>query len=1639
MALLLYKLTRAWAALQLCAALTVPAALACARLCSCSLRASVDAASQTCAEGATPTQQPYSVQSPLSGGSNLFFATSSSPSPGHSVEHPNLQQLQHQLQQQLQQQPGLPALLAATGFGGSPVRLDISHHVHGRVEVGVAWPGIDGTGSPGATAQAPSHDLQLSSQAHSPEMGAAAGVAAGVVAAAAAAASNVGEHAVRHSVQTIHPLLGLEVQQQQWQEQQQAWAKPCAVDMAFEPSFGLTAGAAAGGSMPSDSLRGSYASLQEPALGLAAAAGSLGSELQHPPPLELASLQHAEELLVQHSPDTQQQPAAAADGPSAASSTSPHSLASTAEQGRRQRQRWQVQPLSCSPPGSADVSEAPSRQCTPAAGGTPPRSPSSLEVLRSVGERVQHLLEHLQVQTLSRQTSASSRQGSRSPVASLAGRPVQGPPTSPGAPPLPRTTRRISSGCASSSSGANDPLGNESVAVAAAYQVVGQPTAEQQLVQLQKQLPAVVVVPRASDVQQHSHHKELEAAYSPVQPDTGGSPQQDEQSLVVEPCSPAAAVQRQLAMQWSAHDFVDAAAVLAVEEHRSQDPPQQQQLCADAVSQELDLQLEQQGQGLVCASGYTQLLQELQGSTEMQPLRQLQCGEDAADERQVLPLTQLPPTSTQVLQPSQAVEALSAESSSNSFRSADDHAGQTMGADALQSHQLPLHLQQDETEQSAVEPHTSSGASAEPAAAHGADSSAWQALELAGSLSAPPAGQMPPAVSAAAHSSSAPGRPLPPEKQPQQQEEDEVPGQEPAHPWCVVGRTAVLPQDAPVKGDILMEGVADCPDDSSSKLLSAAVSSAPQCAAEQERQLQLGAMQMPHVATQESPRQRQPPQSQLQQQTQQEEHVQPPSAVQDMSHPAGMQQPEPGMQALCAVQVQDSGFDLREQLHPSCEQRGADASTLDDITGGVLADGSTGTAAEPLQPTMLGVAGAALDTFSMQYNDLFQLPPAAAQGTGGLGTQNSAASLNSASTQAAVTAPVSAVVASAQQAALLASGGAAGMSRVDQALEKLHSLRTTLRSISSSGGAGGGGEHNSLPCNFAGASLSGSRTASPCLGSREPSSSMLQLPVQRSSGVLSNEHSAQALTAGVGCHLPASTSFGGGSETGSALASAKDWIRQISQRLQQVSSSTPEVLDAVPGGAAGTGSASGLAAVADAGAADSGGAVMPSNSAGEVSSAAWATQVAAADGQDSSMPRSHQEASEPGAGGNRQPTSLPECCIPAGGLRSDEGLPLDSQHQPLAAASVEHPQEQATADSAAWSTLTASTSSSASSVGSQQLPNLQEAQQQGSHEPDVQEVHASGAADRAASPSEGSVAGTPGGVAPTQQQLLTENRMLQPASEQQPSSPQQQQQQPREGELLEAEASSTAVVPQGTADEPAVTMVESEQRLQRLLSCQNEDTMLLMAFALKLDRLGRRFQPHHAEGQGGAAPLCLTASPGTASTPQPQQRPDATPGSPGADDGSPPGPWTSITHNTLFNASPASTPKKLSQGAACADEAAEGRGQAGDCVASAGAAVSPAAASLQAALGSLSAVMGDEAAAFTVQLQDAVLQSVLGVGLEDVRSGSAQVGRMQMRGSVGHRWLLLLCQSLTSPSPVWCCAGCGRGCARAGWPGASTG
>lgn len=128
---------------------------------------------------------------------------------------------------------------------------------------------------------------------------------------------------------------------------------------------------------------------------------------------------------------------------------------------------------------------------------------------------------------------------------------------------------------------------------------------------------------------------------------------------------------------------------------------------------------------------------------------------------------------------------------------------------------------------------------------------------------------------------------------------------------------------------------------------------------------------------------------------------------------------------------------------------------------------------------------------------------------------------------------------------------------------------------------------------------------------------------------------------------------------------------------------------------------------------------------------------------------------------------------------------------------------------------------------------------------------------------------------------------------------------------------------------------------------------------------------------------------------------------------SPAGPWTSITHNSLYNASPASTPQRptVPQGVSCSSAAAVSgahtRGGCGDTTSSApndGGFHPAGTCSLQGAAladwGSLS-VAGpgqrvvdqehEDDAGHTAQLHESVLRSVLGVGLDQLQAGDPEV------------------------------------------------
>ncbi|WIA09197.1 hypothetical protein OEZ85_008607 [Tetradesmus obliquus] len=143
------------------------------------LQASADAASQTC-ETCGPAHQTYTVQSPLSGVyAHPFGMAGGVPGSPHSAAGtgPFYPSDALQMMDQNQQQHGL-AMLAAGAAGMGAARLDVNHHVHGRVELGIV------SGSPLAS--------PLRADAAGAAAFAAAGTEAMLAAAAAAAAAAAG-------------------------------------------------------------------------------------------------------------------------------------------------------------------------------------------------------------------------------------------------------------------------------------------------------------------------------------------------------------------------------------------------------------------------------------------------------------------------------------------------------------------------------------------------------------------------------------------------------------------------------------------------------------------------------------------------------------------------------------------------------------------------------------------------------------------------------------------------------------------------------------------------------------------------------------------------------------------------------------------------------------------------------------------------------------------------------------------------------------------------------------------------------------------------------------------------------------------------------------------------------------------------------------------------------------------------------------------------------------------------------------------------------------------------------------------------------------------------------------------------------
>jgi len=478
-------------------------------------------------------------------------------SPGLSAEQADLQHhLQQQLHQQLlqqQQQPGLPALLAATG---SPVRIDVAHHVHGRVELGITY---SVGGSPAAHPQpgSPSSTTGGTGTAVPTAAGAATDLAAAL---AAAAAGTGGSAGTQHTVHTVWGWQQQEAHQQEqthWPaDQQPLRASTSGEGMAVEPSFGPPLMADTTANAPAQVSQGSAFSLDGPLPSSAAASNATAI------PSGLACVRTGGPALlgqVAHPAEGHLPAAATGSEQFAAGSAGSTADSSSVEHGRRQRQRWQVPALACSSPDGdvpgvirsgavrADhAAEPPSRHGTPVALETPPRSPTSLDVLRSVGERVQHLLE-----ALGRQNSGSSRQGSRSPRATMQLHVFQGPTTAAGAPPIPRAT--------SSSGGSSSVASTQAASSAGGAQVLSSVGAqEQHLLQPQQQQDQQ---PPASSqdaqpaqeqqqgmLQQHQQQAAAVVGSSPVQGDTYGDPSTDggtQQQVMAQPTSSAADIGQQ--------------------------------------------------------------------------------------------------------------------------------------------------------------------------------------------------------------------------------------------------------------------------------------------------------------------------------------------------------------------------------------------------------------------------------------------------------------------------------------------------------------------------------------------------------------------------------------------------------------------------------------------------------------------------------------------------------------------------------------------------------------------------------------------------------------------------------------------------------------------------------------------------------------------------------------------------------------------------------------------------------------------------------------------------------------------------------------------------------------------------------------
>lgn len=205
-----------------------------------------------------------------------------------------------------------------------------------------------------------------------------------------------------------------------------------------------------------------------------------------------------------------------------------------------------------------------------------------------------------------------------------------------------------------------------------------------------------------------------------------------------------------------------------------------------------------------------------------------------------------------------------------------------------------------------------------------------------------------------------------------------------------------------------------------------------------------------------------------------------------------------------------------------------------------------------------------------------------------------------------------------------------------------------------------------------------------------------------------------------------------------------------------------------------------------------------------------------------------------------------------------EGLQVAPGGLPVSACDVvSHTQlQESPTGSPGWSTLTAGSSSG--SVGSEQLGNLvqehlQARRSSGPEEAALPVAEDAGAlaAPDPARPATGfkADAGEPAGSAnecalqQAHEQLEHQlaRSSTQGAEEQQQADPTAGPERGVPAGRPEAGLDGAAGALLAPADEAAAALVTSEQRLQQLLS-QDDDAVLLMAFALKLDRLGRTYK-----------------------------------------------------------------------------------------------------------------------------------------------------------------------------------------------------